>query len=76
MKNLPALSAQKVLKVLYACGYKKARQKGSHVILIHPARNSRVVLPMHTGKTIKKPLLSSIIKDDMKITIDEFLKLL
>jgi len=76
MKNLPALSSRIVLKVLQKCGFEKDRQKGSHLILIHPTTHKRVVLPIHKGKTIKKPLLQSIIKNDMEMTVEDFLRLL
>ena len=36
----------------------------------------RVVIPIHPGKTIKKPLLQSIIEDDAGLTIEEFINLL
>ena len=76
MKNLSALNARKVIKALRKCGFEKDRQKGSHLIMIHPTTNRRVVVPVHKGKTIKKPLLQSIIEDDAGMTIEEFLELL
>ena len=76
MKNLPALNARKVIKSLKKCGFIEDRQKGSHLILIHPDTKKRVVVPIHAGKTIKKPLLQSIIEDDAGMTIEAFLKLI
>lgn len=76
MKNLPALNSRKVIKALKKAGFEEDRQKGSHLILINPAINKRVVIPIHAGKTIKKPLLESIIENDAGLTVDEFLKLL
>ena len=76
MKNLPALNSRKVIKALKNAGFVEDRQKGSHLILINSSRGKRVVVPIHPGKTIKKPLLQSIIEDDANITIEEFLKLL
>ena len=76
MKNLPALNSRKVIKALKKAGFVEDRQKGSHLILINSSRGKRVVVPIHPGKTIKKPLLQSIIEDDVGITIEEFLKLL
>lgn len=74
MKNLPALNARKVIKALKKFGFIEDRQKGSHLILINPANNRRAVVPIHKGKTIKKPLLKSIIEDDAGLTIQEFLE--
>lgn len=76
MKNLPALTSQKVIKALKRAGFVEDRQKGSHLILIHSDTKRRVVVPVHPGKTIKKPLLQSIIEKDTGLTIKEFLKLL
>ena len=74
MKQLPALSARKVIKALKQFGFRQDRQKGSHLVMIHPDTKRRAVIPIHSGKTIKKPLLRSIIEDDAGITVDEFLK--
>lgn len=76
MKNLPALSSRKVIKALKKAGFVEDRQKGSHLILINPSTNNKVVVPIHAGKTVKKPLLKSIIEKDASLTIEEFIKLL
>lgn len=76
MKNLPALSARKVIKAFKKLGFVEDRQKGSHLILMNPTTKKRVIVPIHAGKTIKKPLLKSIIEDDAGITIEEFLKII
>lgn len=76
MKNLPALSSKKVIKALKKAGFVEDRQKGSHLILINPSTSNKVVIPIHAGKTIKKPLLKSIIEEDAALTIEEFIKLL
>ena len=76
MKNLPSLTAKKVIKALKKNGFVRDRQKGSHLILIHPNTGRRAVIPIHAGKSIKKPLLQSIIKNDAGLSIEEFLKLL
>ena len=74
MKKLPALKARQVIKALKKLGFIEDRQKGSHLILINLSTNKRTVIPIHKGKTIKKPLLKSIIENDVGITIQEFLK--
>lgn len=73
MKNIPALNSRKVIKTFKKFGFAEDRQKGSHLILIHPISRKRVVVPVHPGKVIKKPLLKSIIEEDAGITIKEFL---
>ena len=76
MKNLPALTSRKVIKALKKAGFIEDRQKGSHLILINSLTSKRIIIPIHGGKTIKKPLLQSIIENDAGLTIEEFLKLL
>ncbi|MCK6462546.1 MAG: type II toxin-antitoxin system HicA family toxin [Candidatus Pacebacteria bacterium] len=75
MKYLPALNSKKVVKALKKAGFVEDRQKGSHLILVHPERKVRTVVPVHFGKTIKKPLLKAII-EDAKMSKEEFLELL
>jgi len=72
---LPALTARQVLKALKQAGFVEDRQKGSHLVLIHPISNARTVVPIHAGKTIKKPLLRAIIQD-AGLSVAEFLSLL
>lgn len=74
--ELPSLKATQVLKALKKCGFVEIRQKGSHLILFNESTNNRVVLPMHKGKDIKKPLLRKIIRSEAGLTIEEFLRLL
>ena len=75
MPKLPSLTAKKIIRALKKAGFIEDRQKGSHLILIHPKTKTRTVIPIHTGKTIKKPLVRAII-DDAKLSTEEFIKLL
>lgn len=75
MAKLPALTAKKVIRALKRAGFIEDRQKGSHLVLMHPKIKTRTVVPIHAGKTIKKPLLRAII-EDVKLSIEEFLRLL
>jgi predicted RNA binding protein YcfA (HicA-like mRNA interferase family) len=59
MPKLPSLTARKVIQALKRAGFVEDRQKGSHLMLIHPESNARTVVPVHAGKTIKDPLLRS-----------------
>jgi predicted RNA binding protein YcfA (HicA-like mRNA interferase family) len=64
-----------VIRALKYAGFVEDRQKGSHLILIHPDTMSRTVVPVHSGRTIKEPLLRAILRD-ARLTIDEFIELL
>jgi predicted RNA binding protein YcfA (HicA-like mRNA interferase family) len=75
MAKLPSLSARKVVRALKRAGFIEDRQKGSHLILIHPARKARTVVPVHPGRSIKEPLLRAIIRD-ANLSVDEFIALL
>ena len=75
MSKLPALTARKVVWALKNSGFVEDRQSGSHLILIHPYTNARTVVPIHRGKTIKDPLLRTIIRD-ARLSVDEFIALL
>lgn len=74
--RLPSLKPVQVVRALKRCGFVELRQKGSHLILYNQATRKRVVIPMHKGKDIKKPLLRKIIEQEAKMTIKEFLELL
>jgi predicted RNA binding protein YcfA (HicA-like mRNA interferase family) len=64
----------KVIKALKKAGFKRLRQKGSHLILGH--NDGRVtVVPMHKGEDIGRGLLRKIIKD-AGLSREEFIKLL
>jgi predicted RNA binding protein YcfA (HicA-like mRNA interferase family) len=74
--SLPSLSPEKVVRILKKCGFVELRQKGNHLILFNELTGKRVVVPMHKGKDIKKPLLRKVIELEAQLTIDEFLKFL
>jgi predicted RNA binding protein YcfA (HicA-like mRNA interferase family) len=75
MGKLPSVTSKEVVRVLKKLGFFEDRQKGSHLILIHRETKRRVVVPMHQGKTIKKPLLVAII-NDTGFSVSDFLDLL
>lgn len=73
--KLPVLKAHEVISALHRAGFIDDRQKGSYLVLFHPQRKLRTVVPVHGGATIKKPLLKRIL-EEAKLSIDDFLKLL
>jgi predicted RNA binding protein YcfA (HicA-like mRNA interferase family) len=46
MAKLPSLTARKVVRALKRAGFIEDRQKGSHLILIHPETKARTVLQL------------------------------
>ena len=75
MPKLPSLTARKLIRALRRAGFVEDRQKGSHLILIHPVSKARTVIPVHSGKAIKEPLLRAILRD-AELATDEFIQLL
>jgi len=54
-------------------GFKFIRQKGSHMFFDHPDGRTTVI-PNHPGEKIDRGLLNKIIKHDLQMTREEFLK--
>jgi predicted RNA binding protein YcfA (HicA-like mRNA interferase family) len=75
MAKLPSVTARKVIRALKRAGFIEDRQKGSHLILIHPETKARTVVPVHPGRTLKEPLLRAIIRD-ANLGVEEFTELL
>ena len=71
--KLKPLPPDKVIKTLKKMGFKKVRQKGSHIFMRHPDGRTTLV-PVHKGEEIGRGLLRKIIRD-IKTKRDEFLKL-
>ena len=75
MGKLPSLTARKVVRALKRAGFVEDRQKGSHLVLIHPEKKVPTVVPVHPGRSIKEPLLRAIVRD-ASLSVKEFMELL
>ena len=73
--KLPRLSGREVIKALLKKGFKEARQKGSHIILIKQSIKGKKALVVPNHKEIDKGTLLEIIRQ-AELTRDEFFKLL
>lgn len=74
MKNTPILKPQELMKFLETIGFKKVRQKGSHVRF--RCEDGRVTtVPFHKGKDIPKGLLRKIVYEDLGLTMEEFIEM-
>lgn len=74
MPKLPVLSGKDLLKVLIAIGFEVVRINGSHHRLKH--KDGRVTtVPIHAGAAIPKGLLRKIIREDLKMELEDFIKL-
>jgi len=74
MTPLPILDAKKLEKLLINLGFKKVRQKGSHVFYRHPDGRTTTI-PHHRGRDLARPLLREILKE-IELTPDELLDML
>jgi len=75
MPKLKPLSPKHLIKAIEKLGYRFLRQKGSHATYAN-ASGRIVVIPIHAGKKIDRGLLLKIIEKELRITRQEFEKLL
>jgi predicted RNA binding protein YcfA (HicA-like mRNA interferase family) len=52
---------------------KKARRKGSHVIMIKEGHEAALSIPVHKGKNVKRGTLRDIIRD-AGMTVEGFIR--
>lgn len=74
MTRLPRLTGQDVVLALTKAGFRKTRQRGSHVFLKH-ADGRATVVPIHSGETLGPGIISKILRDT-GLKHDEFSRLL
>ncbi len=73
--KFPAVKSTDVIKVLRKIGFEFKRQSGSnHAIYFRASDKKRTTVPVHSGKTIKRKTLWSILSDT-GLTMEEFKKL-
>jgi len=75
MTKLPQISAHNLIKIFSKIGFKIMRQSGSHIFLRHEDGRTTVI-PNHPGENIDRGLLNKIIRKDIKISRQEFERLL
>jgi len=73
MSKLPSLTARRMFKALERLGFVRIRQEGSHAFFRHPDGRTTVI-PNHHGETIDRGLLNKIIKKDLGVDREEFLR--
>jgi len=55
LSRLLIIDAKKMDKLLFKLGFRKVRQKGSHVFYRHPDGRTTTV-PHHSGRDLARPL--------------------
>ncbi|MBS3126953.1 type II toxin-antitoxin system HicA family toxin [Candidatus Woesearchaeota archaeon] len=71
--TLPLMKARDMAKVLEKLGFEFKRQKGSHMFFGHPDGRTTVI-PNHPTEHVDRGLLNKIIKHDLQISREEFMK--
>ncbi len=69
MPPLPVMSGQDVVRVFTTLGWRVARQRGSHIILIKDGETITLSVPSH--KEVAKGTLRTLIRS-ANLTVDEF----
>lgn len=73
--NLPAISGKNLIKILQRIGFSVVRINGSHHRLKH--LDGRVTtIPVHKNLDLPKGLLRKIIREDLEMELEDFIKLL
>ena len=74
MSKLPLITAKELIKILLKVGFELKRQKGSHTFFKHKDGRTTVV-PDHGSEQIDRGLLHKIIRQDLMMTIEDFIQL-
>ncbi|MHB1416592.1 MAG: type II toxin-antitoxin system HicA family toxin [Chloroflexota bacterium] len=61
--RLPRITGADLVRALERAGWRELRRRGSHVILCHPIKKNRPVVPVHAGAVLPPGTLSGILKD-------------
>jgi predicted RNA binding protein YcfA (HicA-like mRNA interferase family) len=70
LSRLTIIDSRKMEKLLFLLGFKKIRQKGSHVFYRHSDGRTTTV-PHHPSRILARPLIREILRE-IEITIDEY----
>jgi predicted RNA binding protein YcfA (HicA-like mRNA interferase family) len=72
LSRLGSYHGEEVVKAFHAAGWRTARHKGSHVILVKEGREATLSVPVHKGKNIKRGTLRDLLRS-AGMTVEEFL---
>lgn len=73
MPTLPAITFTQLCKIIERMGFYKTRQKGSHIRYIH-IDGRKTTVPNHGNQDVPKGLLIKIIKQDLNMSVDDFMR--
>jgi len=73
LAKLPRLTGKQLAKIVEKVGFLYSHTTGSHMIYKH-TDGRRTTIPHHSGEEIGPGLLNKIIKHDLRIDREEFLR--
>ncbi len=71
MTSYPTLSFRDLIQKVKKMGFKKLRQKGSHIRFVH-SDGRKTTIPDHGQKDVPQGLLIKIVRYDLEMEIKEF----
>lgn len=71
MSVLPTISGKKLYAILLKNGFILTAIKGSHHRMVH-SDGRKTTIPIHSNQDLPKGLLRKIIREDLDISIEEF----
>jgi predicted RNA binding protein YcfA (HicA-like mRNA interferase family) len=74
VSKLKLIDAKQMEKLLFAQGFARVRQKGSHAFYRHPDGRT-TTLPHHKGRLLARPLIREILRE-IEITVEQYNSLL
>lgn len=72
MPILPTLTFTQLCKIVEKMGFKNTRQKGPHIRYVHHD-GRKTTIPNHGSQDVPKGLLVKIIKQDLQVSVDDFM---
>jgi len=74
MSKLPLITSKELIVTLLKLGFELKRQKGSHKFFQH-VDGRTTVIPDHGSEQLDRGLLNKIIKQDLMMSIENFLNI-
>ncbi len=75
MTHFSNITFKHLIKIIEKLGFKRIRQKGSHIRFEHPD-GRKTTIPDHGSRDVPKGLLVKIIRYDLEMQTDEFEEIL
>lgn len=74
MSRFPTISFRSLIQRVKRLGFKRIRQKGSHIRFVHND-GRKLTIPDHGQKDVPHGLLMKIIRHDLEIDIETFFEM-